>query len=96
MSISLTAVENKIFREDKDGVVSIGGIKIDQATRGVLRDEAAYIQRSNFWEIFNATIKNEAATMALITSMNWDHTLSAKQLYYWQQAMEKIMKKLAQ
>ena len=92
----MTEVENKIFKEEKDGAITIGGIKIDHTTRSVLRDEAVYIQRSNFWEIFNATIKNEAATMALITSMNWDHTLSAKQLYYWQQVMEKIIKKLAQ
>lgn len=87
--------EQRVFRQQTDGLY-IGTDKIDNVLRSVLRDEAVYILNSRIWEVLNATIVNEASSLALKNSMNWDHVLSAKQLYYWQQAMEKIIKKLAQ
>ena len=86
--------EENLYRETPNGLY-IGHNKIDDNFRRVLKDEANYILRSRIWEVLNDTVANEAAQLALQHSLNWEHVLSAKQLYYWQQAMSKIMQKLA-
>ena len=91
----ISEVHSRVFRQLTDGIY-IGPHKIDDSLRKALRDEAHYFINSRLWEIFNATIINEASSMALQDSKDWNHVLSAKQLFYWQQAMEKIIKKLAQ
>jgi hypothetical protein len=92
----ISEVEKRVFREDKTGNVFIGLEKIEDQLRGSLRDEANYFLKSRLWEVLSATIINESVDMALKKSGNWDHVLSAKQLYYWHQTMDKIITKLAQ
>lgn len=86
---------NFLFEEISGGIY-IGGEKVTPQLFGILKDEARYIENSRFWEMFNATIANEAAEMALNKSQDWDHVLSAKQLYYWRKVFLTILKKLAQ
>lgn len=77
------ALEKHVFyKNPKTGVVSIGGMPIDDQMRETLREETDYILRSNFLEIFDATLTNEAADMALIQSANMDHVQVAKMLHH--------------
>ena len=79
------------FEEDSNGVITLGGVKIDHSIRSVLKDEADYIQRSKIWEIISSTIVNESYNISLKQSANWEHVLSAKQLYHWNYVMKKIL-----
>lgn len=77
------ALEKRVFyKNPKTGVVSIGGMPIDEQMRETLREETDYILRSNFLEIFDATLTNEAAEMALIQSLNMNHVEIAKMLHH--------------
>lgn len=77
------ALEKRVFyKNPKTGVVFIGGAIMDDQMRETLREETDYILRSNFLEIFDATLTNEAAEMALIQSANMDHVQVAKMLHH--------------
>lgn len=89
-SIDLAAIQSHIFQE-KNGNIYIGGQLIDKQMRELLRDQAEYILRSDLWEIFNATITNEAANLALVQSMNWEHVNTAKMLHHWIHVMKNIV-----
>ena len=79
---NFVASAKRVFSTNGDAVF-IGGENITEQLRSVLRDEAMYIQNSRLWEMFNDAIIQESANMALIQATQWDHVLSAKQLYHW-------------
>ena len=85
---------NNIYRNNK-GILSIGGEKITEQMRSALKNDADYILRSRLWEILLATIENEAFTMGVHNSANWEHVLSAKQLLYWRQIFKEMLETLA-
>jgi len=64
---------------------TIGGKEISKDVIETLREEAKYIERSLLWEILNATITNEAASLALHKSTEWSHIEYAKALNNWAQ-----------
>lgn len=75
----------------KGDTVFIGRQPIDNALRGVLRDEALYIDKSRFWELLSASIIQESADMALLQSAEWNHVLSAKMLHHWMHVMRNML-----
>lgn len=79
---------------DLNGEVRIGGEKVSDEVRDILRDEAKYIARSRLWEIMDATITNEAANMALIKSTSWEHVDTAKMLHHWAFVFRNMLHKL--
>lgn len=93
-TLNLSEVERHILQEN-GGVISIGGEIITPELRSVLRDEALYMRNSRLWEIFNASIKNESADIALRQSQNWEHVLAGKQLYHWAHFLENVIHRLA-
>ena len=87
-------IVNRIFREDK-GTLYIGEVTISEEMRNQLRDEAQMIVRTDFWEIFNATLLNEAANISLIQSTDWNHIVTAKMLHHWVHVMRTMLKTLS-
>ena len=84
-----------IFKEEK-GKIYIGGEEIKPAMLDVLKGQAKFIKTSNLFEIFNATIMNEAFDLGVSQSKNWDNVLYAKALIYWNTVFNKIIKKLSE
>jgi len=93
--LDILQLSNNLFVE-KGGKIYIGGNEVPTTMRGLLRDEAEYIQNSRLWEIINATLINEASDIALRQSTNWEHVLSAKQLHHYVFVVKNILYKLAQ
>jgi hypothetical protein len=91
---NLKDVERHIFTE-AGGEIFIGGEKVSNSVRSVLRDQAKSFMSSQLWEIFEATIVNESGRMALHQSQNWEHVLSAKQLHHWHHVLKNIMHSLS-
>jgi len=90
------ALEKRVFHENpKTGFLTIGGAAIDPQLREVLREEADYIMRTNFFEVFDATIVNEAAAMALLQSANFNHVEIAKMLHHLNFVFKNMVLKLA-
>lgn len=87
-------LEKRIY-EEYMGKLYIGHEEITPQVREVLREQAQYILTSNFWEIVEATMINEASQLALMQSQEWDHVLSAKQLYYFVKIFRKMLYTLA-
>lgn len=81
-SLDFTGLSKRIFTVKGD-VFYVGGEPATQQMRELLRDEARYIITSTLWEVFNAAITNEAASMALINSTEWEHVEVAKMLHHW-------------
>lgn len=80
---NFTLLKKRVFTE-RAGVIYIGGEKVTPDIRGILRDEAEYIAKSRLWEIFNASILNEAYRIALIQSKDFNEVEIAKMLHHWQ------------
>jgi hypothetical protein len=91
----LAELGKRVF-EDRKGAIYIGGERIPDVLLSVLKDESRYILKSRIWEIIEATVINESAELALNKSLNWEHVLSAKQLFYWRKIVLTIIQKLAQ
>ncbi len=91
---NFTETEEHVFQE-KGGEVYIGGVKVTHEIRSLLRDEAEYIQKSRLWEILNASVTNEAYSLALIQSKDFDNVLSAKMLHHWAHFMRNVLHNLA-
>lgn len=91
---NFTDVQNHVF-EEKAGKIYVGGLEVTPDIRGILRDEAEYIQNSRLWEILNASVTNEAYTAALIQSKDFDAVLSAKMLHHWGHFMRNVIHILA-
>lgn len=90
--IDWKAIEERVFRKDeKTGVLSIGGKPIDPQLRDILREQAKYFGSSNLREILDATIRAEAADMALIQSEDFDHVNIAKMLHHWNFVLQNMI-----
>ena len=70
------------------GKIYIGGEEIKPELRAVLKEQAKYIETSQFFEIFIATMKQEASKLALSESTEWNHVLYAKALKYLSDSFE--------
>jgi hypothetical protein len=93
-SIDFNRVAKKVFNQDGHDIF-IGGEKVSPELRGILRDQARYLATSQLWEIMQATIIQEAADLALMQSLNWEHTLVAKQLHHWGHVFRNLIHTLA-
>ena len=87
-------LENKVFKQ-KGSNIYIGGVLVDEQMRGILRDQAKSFQTTNLYEILNATITNEAATLALIQSATFEHVQYAKALHHWNHVLRNLIHALA-
>ena len=75
------------------GAIYIGGERVDAQLRDVLREEARYIGRSTFWEVFNAAILDEAAKTAL-TATVMEQVHKAQMLKAWAFRFQEAVKLL--
>lgn len=81
--------------DEKGGDIYIGGEKIPENIRSVLRDEAENLKTTRIWEIMNASILNEAYNLALIQSKNFDEVQFAKALKHWSHFMINVIYNLS-
>lgn len=81
--------------EERNGTIYIGGEQVKKDVRDVLREQARYIQTSNFWEIVQATVLNEAANLALVQSKEWQQVETAKMLHHWQYVFDNLLHALS-
>lgn len=94
--IDYVAAQARVFSQhEKTKVISIGGHEVKNEIRELLREQAGYLLRSEVYEIFEATLTNEAARLAL-ESGNFEHVQFAKALQYWNATMKKIYVSLSQ
>lgn len=89
-----TDAESRVFIE-RGGTVYIGREPVTEQMRSVLRDEAEHIQSSRLWEILNASVLNEAYSLALIQSKDFDNVQFAKALHHWAHFMRNVVHTLA-
>lgn len=78
-SPNFTSIEDKIFTEYK-GDIYIGKEKIKPDFKGVLKDQARSLVTSDLYEVFHATLLNEAYSIALDQSTNFEQVQFAKAL----------------
>lgn len=90
LEINFYSLESKVFLQKGENIY-IGKQLVNNTMRSILRDQAEYIKTSNFYEILDATIINEAANLALIQSANYDHVQYAKALHYWNSIFKKMI-----
>jgi hypothetical protein len=88
-------IEDKIFLVDKTGKVFIGGDEVKADMLDVLRTQAYNLKSSELYEVFRATIINEAYNLALKQSANFDNVQFAKALYHWEYVLDNILLKLS-
>ena len=92
-NIDYAALAARVFLQEK-GKIFIGGEEMRPEFRNTLRDQADYILRSDIFELFQATLYNEAARLALQSTS--DQQLQfAKALKYLNDTMRKIYTELA-
>ncbi len=72
----------RVFSKEGNDIL-IGGEKIKPELFKILKEQATYLETSQLWEIFNATVIQESANLALLQSKEWDHVVYAKALKYW-------------
>lgn len=87
-------IERHLFREIR-GVFYMGNEPIPKDLRDVLRDQAKSFMNTQLYQILDDKVTAESMRMGLNESENWDHVLSAKQLYNWNRIMKNIVYKLA-
>lgn len=88
------SIEKSLFRE-VNGRIFIGNEEVKDDLRGVLREQAKYIQTSQLWELMANAITNESANIALMQSTEWNHILAAKQLYHFGHVFKNMIHALA-
>lgn len=91
---SFLSLESRIFTEI-GGDVYLGKEKVSMEMRGILRDQARYIQSSQLWEIVNASSTNEAYSLALIQSTDFDQVRFAKAVKHYAHFVRNIVHALA-
>lgn len=91
-SVNLKELERHIFFE-KDGDIYIGGEKIKHELRSLLKDQAEYFQKSNLFEILEATATDESIKL-IFKSANMEHVQYAKALQYWNNIFIKMINAL--
>lgn len=94
-STDFKGLEDRILIE-KNGIFYINNVPIQDNLRSSLRDEARNFQTTRLYSLLDERITNEAMQMSLNNSQNWEHVLSAKQLYHWNHVMKNIVHKLSQ
>lgn len=87
---NFATIQARLFHVVGDKVY-IGGEEVADTLRSVLRDEAEYISNSRLWELLNNAIIQEASNLALLQSTDWNHILSAKQLYHYGHVFRNIL-----
>lgn len=90
--VDIPTLEKRVFTS-VNGTIFIGGVEVSGQVREVLRDEAKYVERSSFWEVFNAAIIDEAAKIAL-TSTNFEQVERAQMLKAWAFRFQEAVKLL--
>ena len=75
--------------------LTLGGEPIGADMLDILREEAKYFERSQLWEILNASILNEASNLALHQSTNWEHIKYAKALNNWSFFFKNVVHRLS-
>lgn len=89
-SLNFEQLERLVFvQSGKD--IFLGGKKVTDEMRSILREQAKYIVTSNLWEVLNSTIINEASNLALLQSENFDQVRFAKALHHWGHVFRNIM-----
>lgn len=88
--IDFSTIEKRVFTENK-GIIYIGAEEIKPELKEILQEQARYIKSSQLWEIFQSTIQNEAANLALIQSKDYDEVKTAKMLHHWKHVFENIL-----
>jgi hypothetical protein len=83
------AFEARLYSKGSEGQVLIGGETLKPEIRVLLKDQADNVLRSELYDIFYATIANEASRLAL-QSGSLEHLQYAKALKYWNDTMKKI------
>jgi hypothetical protein len=91
--IDFSKTSKRIFSENK-GVFYIGGLEINEQMRNILREQSNYILTSQIFEVLDATIVNESASLALLQSTNYEHVQFAKALFHWNSVLKKMLLKL--
>lgn len=89
-SPDLSSIESRIFSQQGESIL-IGGVKLPNEIRDILREQAKYLDSSQLWEILNASIADESVNLALIQSTNFDHVQFAKALWHYSSFMKKIV-----
>lgn len=87
-------LQKKVFSENKNGDIFIGGEKIDKQLLSVLKEQADYISKSQLYEILHSTVINESANLGW-ESKSWDNVQFSKALKYWDTVFGNILKKLS-
>lgn len=73
----------RIFSVDpKTGKIYIGGEEATKEMLELLKEQSRYLETSQLYEIFKATIINESADLALKQSQNFEQVQFAKALYH--------------
>lgn len=93
-SLTLLNLQKRVF-EEKGGKILIGGEEIKPELLIILKEQAKYIETSQLYEIFLATLKNEASNLALIQSKDWENVLSAKMLWHCAFVIENMVATLS-
>lgn len=92
-NIDFAALTARVFSEE-NGKIFLGGEELRPDVRLMLRDQADASLRSDLFDIFQSTMYNEAARLALQSTSD-RHTEFAKALHYWNTTMRKIYVALA-
>lgn len=93
ISEQFNLLAKRIFTEDK-GKICIGGEEIKPEVLDLLREQARYLETSQLYEIFRATIINESAELALKQSQNFEQVQFAKALYHLLYVFDNMILKL--
>ena len=93
-SENLINLLGRIYKEE-NGKILIGGEEIKADIRSLLKDQAKYIETSQFYEILNATIINEAFNLGVLQSKDFDNVQFGKALVYTNNIIKKMIKGLS-
>lgn len=93
ISVDLTSLQTRIF-EEKGGNIYIGGEKVTDQVRSLLRDQARIFNASDLAQIIHATVLDESFSL-YTQSGNMEHVQYVKALVYWDKVMRKLVNALA-
>ena len=88
--INFQEIESRVFTEVK-GQIYIGRELVRPDVLGALKDQAHNFKTTELYDVFMATIKNEAANLALIQSKDWDNVTYAKAMWHFQYVFENML-----
>ncbi len=89
--VDFAELSKRVFHPQDNGLVFIGGEILSDQQRALLKDQATNFLTTQLWEVISATLRNEAATLALKKSTTWDHVTFAKALDYVESTVEKML-----